>query len=98
MASSASGLNELDGAENEAIGAVFGPEIAVVRPKAFHGETFGASGALAMGQALAWMRGAPAEPRVQGQAPEQVKVVMVLAVGFYGNVSAVLLRTSSEDA
>ncbi len=96
VASGVSGLLELDRAELDGIEAVLGPDVPVARPKDIHGETFGASGAMALIQSLAWMRGAPVEPLHRGTAPRDIKTVLVTTVGFYGNVTAALIRATSE--
>lgn len=88
---SASGLAPFDAAELEAVREVFGAEMGVAAPKALFGETFGAGGALAISAVLAWFDGTPLGPIVSGARPVKVDRVLVLAVGFYGNVSAVVL-------
>lgn len=89
---SANGLAAFDRAESAAITAVLGPDVPVAATKARYGETFGASGALGIASALAWLGGAPFGPRVSGQAPRApLEHVLVLTVGFYGNASAVIV-------
>jgi 3-oxoacyl-(acyl-carrier-protein) synthase len=88
---SLSGLAPFDAAELEAVREAFGPGICVAAPKQLFGETFGAGGALAISAALAWLDGTPVGPIVSGTRPAEVRRVLVLAVGFYGNVSAVVL-------
>jgi len=97
VASSVGGLLELDQAEMDGIDAVLGPDVPVARPKDIHGETFGAAGAMAIAQSLAWMQGAPIAPLHRGTAPAQVDTVLIITVGFYGNVTAALLRAVSEE-
>ena len=65
---------------------------ATIAPKALWGETFGAAGALGMAAAVQWLNGVPPTPLVRGEPPEKVKTVLVMAMGFYGTVSAVVLR------
>jgi 3-oxoacyl-(acyl-carrier-protein) synthase len=98
VASAVSGIAHFDAAELSGIEAVFGAGPAVAAPKAVFGETFGAAGGLAMASALAWFGGVPVGPIVQGRAPESqadLRYVAVLAVGYYGNASAVILHRHS---
>lgn len=92
VCASVNGMGVFDRAELAAIEEVFGAGQPTVAFKALTGETFGASGALGMGAACAWLSGARPGPLVRGVAPEQVRRVLVLAVGFYGNVSAVVVE------
>jgi 3-oxoacyl-(acyl-carrier-protein) synthase len=98
VASALSGIPPFDAAELAGIAACCGSDLAVAAPKALFGETFGASGALAMACAVAWMHGVPVAPIVRGRAPVSVDHVLVLAVGYYGNVSAVILRRARPTA
>ena len=95
VVSSASGLARFDDEELGAIEAVLGDK-PVVAPKIVLGETLGAGGALAMAAALAWLRGVPIAPDlfVSGASPGAVKSVLVTAIGYYGNASAVVLRSA----
>ncbi len=99
VVSSASGLEWFDRAEREGIEALFGGDVAVAEPKRLLGETFGAGGAFGLLAALGWLDGVPlGEPLGSGR-PLDVsppRVLVVTAVGFYGNVSAVVLRAPSE--
>lgn len=91
------GLDTVDGAEAEALAQLFDAKIPVAAPKRLHGETFGAAGAFGMVAAIGWMRGLPITPRISGEAPTEPPThVLVLAVGLYGNVSAVVLRAPRE--
>ncbi len=92
VCAAASGIELIDRAELEGIQRALG-DVAVAAPKALFGETFGASGALGIAAALAWMSGVPPAPLV-GMKNEvrEVEVVVVTTVGFYGNVSAVVLE------
>lgn len=92
VASSLSGLARYDVAELLAIERVFGPDVAVVATKALCGEAFAASSALGMAAAVAWIGGVPAAPVVSGKLPERVDAVVVTAVGYYGNASAVVIK------
>lgn len=90
-----SGLHRIDREELAALEMLFSEfDVSVVAPKSVFGETFGAGGALGMATALAWFDGAPLCPLVRGRSRTQdtPRVVVVDAVGFYGNVSAVVLR------
>jgi 3-oxoacyl-[acyl-carrier-protein] synthase II len=91
VCASISGLSPFDRAELAAIEKTFGPEIAIATPKTLYGETFGASGALGVASTLAWLQGVPLKPLVRGHLKPQLDRVLVLAVGFYGNVSAVIV-------
>ena len=85
------GMPSFDRAELDAISAVLGPEVAVAAPKVLYGETFGADGALGTAAALAWLGGGAPGPIVSGRAPQRAEHVLVLAVGFYGNASALIV-------
>lgn len=91
VCASSSGLAPFDAAELDAVREAFGAEACVAAPKALFGETFGAGGALAIGTSLAWLDGTPVGPVVSGARAPEVNRVLVLAVGFYGNVSAVVV-------
>ena len=91
------GYEPLDRAEREGTLAVFGPDVAIALPKQLLGETFGSAGGLGIAASLAWMQGVPVSPLANGIAPASVATVVVLAVGFYGNVSAVVLRRAEAE-
>ena len=91
VCASINGLAAFDRAELAAITEALGPDVAVAAPKALYGETFGASGALGTACALAWLAGAKVGPLVRGTPPAQLEHVLVLSVGFYGNVSALVV-------
>ena len=90
------GLEETDLPEEEAIRCTLGRQIAVVAPKVYTGETFGAAGAFAMATALAWFDGKPLPPLVYGNSPKALQHILINAVGYYGNVSSVILRSATE--
>jgi 3-oxoacyl-[acyl-carrier-protein] synthase II len=92
VASGASGLAAFDREELAAIARVFGDRACVAAPKAILGESLGAAGAMGMAAALAWFEGAPPSAIVRGSPPREVRTVLVTAMGFYGNASAVVLR------
>jgi 3-oxoacyl-(acyl-carrier-protein) synthase len=91
VCASLNGMPAFDRAELAGIDAVLGPDVPVAAPKALYGESFGAGGALALAATLAWLGGAPAGPLVRGAAPSKLEHVLVLSVGFYGNVSAIIV-------
>ena len=94
MCSAASGIERIDAAERAGIERALGRARTIAAPKAIYGETFGASGALGIATAVAWLTGTPVEPRVSGTAGNgDVHTAIVIAVGYYGNVSAVVLRS-----
>jgi len=79
-------------AELEGIASVVGAEVPVAAPKQRFGETLGASGALGMAAAVAWMNGVPVRSVVRGAAPAKVETSLVTSLGYYGNAAAVVLR------
>jgi 3-oxoacyl-(acyl-carrier-protein) synthase len=89
---SASGLEAMDHEERTGIAAALGHDVAIATPKAIFGETFGGGGAIGMATTLAWFEGAPVAPIAHGKAPTDLRAVVVTTVGFYGNVSAVVLK------
>jgi 3-oxoacyl-[acyl-carrier-protein] synthase II len=93
VASAASGISHFDVAELVGIEAVLGAKVPIAAPKAIFGETFGAAGAFGMACALAWFEGVPVWPLITGTAPKVLDHVLVVAVGYYGNASAVILRS-----
>lgn len=100
VSSGVSGLPQFDRVELSALKARFGEQIAIVAPKAIYGESLGAGGAFAMAQVIEWFDGAPVAPLINGMVNGSTKGtprhVLVSTVGFYGNVSAVVLRASSR--
>ncbi len=97
VVASASGLGWYDRAEREGLAALLGSEVAIVEPKRLVGETFGAGGAFGLLAALGWLGGVPlGEGLGLARLPvASPRVVVVTAVGFYGNVSAVVLRVAA---
>lgn len=92
VCASVGGIPQIDGPELAALERVL-PGVAVAAPKMLTGETFGAGGAFGIAAALAWMDGVPPGPLLRGSsAPREVRTVVVTAVGYYGNVSVVVLR------
>jgi 3-oxoacyl-(acyl-carrier-protein) synthase len=94
VCSSLSGLRPFDQAELTGLEEVFGPEMAIAAPKAIWGESFAGAPALGMAAAVAWTEGAAPAPLVRGEAPSKLRTVVVTAVGYYGNVSAVVVRAA----
>jgi 3-oxoacyl-(acyl-carrier-protein) synthase len=91
VVASVDGMAPFDRAELAAIERVLGAEVPVAVPKALYGETFGASGALGMVCALCWIDGADVGPLVRGRLTQKPQRALVISVGFYGNVSAVIV-------
>lgn len=93
VASSLSGLAPFDGEELAALDAAVGTHVPIAAPKLLVGETLGAGGAMGVATALAWLGdGIRPAPLVRGVAPARVDTVLVTAVGYYGNASAVVIR------
>jgi 3-oxoacyl-(acyl-carrier-protein) synthase len=91
VCASFNGMVQFDAAELAAIDRVLGPHMPLLAPKTWIGETFGASGALATAATLAWLTGTPFRP-LRGELASPPRTVLILAVGFYGNVSALVAR------
>ncbi|MDH5671573.1 MAG: hypothetical protein OEZ06_05445 [Myxococcales bacterium] len=91
VCASMNGLGPFDRAELEALDRSVGPELPVVLPKALIGETFGAGGALGAMWALAAFEGLPVGPLLRGTIAGRPERALVVAVGFYGNASALVL-------
>lgn len=91
------GLPSCDMAERRALRSVFGPSQCMAAPKRLYGETFGASGALALASALTWLANSPVSAVVQGVAPSRVCTCVVTALGYHGNASALVLRGPREE-
>ncbi len=87
-----SGVNRIDMAEEEGLARVLGSDVPTMATKALWGETFGAAGALSMASAVAFLNGVPVQPILRGAAPSELTHVLVTATGYYGNVSAVILK------
>jgi 3-oxoacyl-[acyl-carrier-protein] synthase II len=92
VASGVSGLADFDARELEAIARGVGPAVCVAAPKELVGETLGASGGMGVAAGLAWFDGAPPAKVIRGEAPAEVRTVLVTSMGFYGNASAVVIR------
>lgn len=96
VVSGVSGIARFDDEERAAIGKAIGPSAPIAAPKQLFGETLGASGALGIAAAIAWLDGSPPSCLVSGNAPAKVDSVLVTSVGYYGNASAVVV-TRSEN-
>ena len=97
VCASCSGLARYDVAELHAIEQLLGSDVAVAAPKAIWGEAFAGGPAMGMAAAASWVsldedRRANVAPLVQGRAKDDTKVVVVTAVGYYGSVSAVVIK------
>lgn len=84
IVSAVSGIAAFDDAEREALDRVFGVVPPRMEPKLRIGESFGAAGALGIATALA---------RFEHGAATRA---LVLSVGYYGNVSAVVLEAGTR--
>lgn len=98
VVSAHSGLEAIDAEEAAGLRTVLGTDVLVIAPKRTFGETLGGSGALGMAAVLACFDGAPAAPVLTGNAPAAIETALVLTVGFYGNVSAVVLQRPGGNA
>jgi 3-oxoacyl-[acyl-carrier-protein] synthase II len=94
---SANGMQTFDRVELAAIQKVFGGEVALIAPKSIFGETLGASGALGMATVLGWFSGVSPEPLIGGEACERPNNALVIAIGFYGNVSAAVMQRYDQN-
>lgn len=90
-----SGVQSVDAAEEAGLARVFGPEVATIAPKALWGETLGAAPALSMAAGLCWLSGTTAAPLLRGSLTRPVRTLLVTALGYYGNVSAVIMRKAA---
>lgn len=92
VASGLSGIADFDTLEREAIVKTLGDTVAVATPKSRFGETLGAAGALSTAAAVAWLGGARVNDVALGERPGEVSTVLVTALGFYGNASALIVQ------
>jgi 3-oxoacyl-(acyl-carrier-protein) synthase len=93
VVSGVSGLRAFDEAELLAIGRTLGPDICVTAPKLGLGETLGAGGAMGMLAAIALLQRGEAAHPVRGRLRGEPRTVLVTSMGYYGNASAVVVRT-----
>jgi 3-oxoacyl-[acyl-carrier-protein] synthase II len=96
VCSAESGVSRMDLAEEEGLSRVFGSELPVVATKVLWGETFGAAAALSCAACLSFLGKGPhdvghAAPILRGSLTRTVRTTLVMAMGYYGNVSAVIL-------
>lgn len=92
VCSSAAGIARYDAAELHGIERLLGRDVAIAAPKGLWGECFSGSAALGMAAAVAWLdAGVPPSPLVAGRARD-TRAVVVVSAGYYGNVSAVVLK------
>jgi 3-oxoacyl-[acyl-carrier-protein] synthase II len=91
-----SGVNLMDLAEEDGLARVFGSDLATVAAKALWGETFGAAAAMGLAASLIWLSGVEPAPLLRGELRRPVRTVLVMAMGYYGNVSAVIVKKASE--
>jgi len=90
------GVGRIDAAERAGLARVFGAEPLRVASKAIWGETFGAACALSTAATLAWLAGTPPPGSAQRGAPaREIRHVLITALGYYGNVSALIVRRGS---
>jgi 3-oxoacyl-[acyl-carrier-protein] synthase II len=97
VCSAESGVSRMDLAEQEGLSRVLGSDVPTVATKALWGETFGAAAALSLCASLSWF-GSHAEcpaPILRGVLTRPVKTLLVTAMGYYGNVSALIVRKGS---
>ncbi len=94
---SASGVVRVDLAEEEGLARVFGSDVATVATKGLWGETFGAAPALSMAAAVGFLSDVPLLPLLRGEAPREVRHVLITALGYYGNVSVVIMRKADRE-
>jgi 3-oxoacyl-(acyl-carrier-protein) synthase len=92
VCSSLGGLPPFDRAEAAGIVEMLGDAVPIAAPKAIWGESFSGAAALGMASAVTWLEGVAPGPIVRGEAPGEVATAVVVSVGYYGNVSAVVLR------
>jgi 3-oxoacyl-(acyl-carrier-protein) synthase len=92
VCSAVGGLRPFDSAERAGLREIFGDGTPIAAPKAMWGESFSGSAALGMAAAVLWAEGAPPAPLLQGEPPARVGTAVVTAVGYYGNVSAVVVK------
>jgi 3-oxoacyl-(acyl-carrier-protein) synthase len=96
VVSGVSGVRAFDEAELLAIGLKVGAEVGVTAPKLALGETLGAGGAMGMLAAIALMQGG-AVHAVRGRLSKDPRTVLVTSMGYYGNASAIVMRSSAPQ-
>ncbi len=100
VVSGVSGLRAFDEAELLAAASAVGPETCVLAPKLVLGETLGAGGAMGMLTALACFAGIPRPAAgtltVRGSLRTTPRTALVTSLGYYGNASALVMRSASR--
>jgi hypothetical protein len=96
VCSAESGVSRMDLAEEEGLSRVLGSDVPVVATKGLWGETFGAAAVLSGAACLRYLGKGPndvgrAAPILRGNLTREVRRVLVMAMGYYGNVSALIL-------
>jgi 3-oxoacyl-(acyl-carrier-protein) synthase len=92
VCSAESGVSRMDMVEEAGLCRVLGSELPTLATKALWGETFGAACALSLAACVAWFAGAPPGPLVRGSQTREIRHVLITAMGYYGNVSALIVR------
>jgi 3-oxoacyl-(acyl-carrier-protein) synthase len=93
VVSGLAGLRAFDEAEMLAVRRALGDGACVVAPKRALGETLGAGGALGMVSALAYLHEGARSHVVRGTLPAKPRTALVVSMGYYGNASAVVMRS-----
>jgi 3-oxoacyl-(acyl-carrier-protein) synthase len=96
VVSGVSRLRAFDEAELLAIGRTLGQQVCITAPKLALGETLGAGGAMGILAAVALMQGGgacPAGMLVRGKLESSPRTALVTSLGYYGNASAVVVRS-----
>ncbi len=97
VVSGISGLRAFDDAELLAIEHALGRDVCVVAPKLALGETLGAGGAMGMLAAIAYLYPNAARTHVvRGALRSEVRTALVTSLGYYGNASALVMRSSTR--
>lgn len=96
--SGVSGLRAFDDAELSAIAQILGPDACVVAPKQALGETHGAGGAMGVLAALAYLTAGACPHVVRGRFRRDGRTALVTSMGYYGNASALVVRSGALAA
>jgi 3-oxoacyl-(acyl-carrier-protein) synthase len=101
VCSAESGVSRMDLVEEEGLSRVLGSEVPIVATKGLWGETFGAAAALSGAACLSYLGKGPgdvghAAPILRGSLEREVRHVLVMAMGYYGNVSAVIFARATK--
>lgn len=95
--SAESGVSRMDLIEQDGLSRVLGSDVPTIATKALWGETFGAASALSLAASLAWLDGVPPRPLLRGQVIRPVQTVLITAMGYYGNVSALIVSRRDPE-